>query len=127
RIANSRTVYVMDHRYARQGGCEPANERRPRRMRVQQAIALALDESGDFGDWREVEAAAHRHVVDRRLPRLPRGRERPWLEACKAGVEAEFGQPQRQQVLYPLGPRVMLAVDQVQHADQCQLVEGPVV
>ena len=65
-------------------------------------------------DGREVEAVLHRHVVERRGGALSHGGELAALEAGKSGPIAEVAQLLAQQVLHAFGPRIVLAVDDVQ-------------
>ena len=118
RIAAGRAVDVIDMRHAGPAGGQAADERGPRRVRVNKVVAFASTKPRDPLDDAEVESAAHRHFDERRVLRFAGRRETARLDAHEADLAAESRQLAGQQILHALGAGVVLAVDDVQDAER---------
>ena len=122
-------MHVIDERHAGAPGGEPAHECRPRRVGMDDVVAVALHQLGNSLDDSEVEPAVHRHFHERRLLALSGRGEPPRLHAREAHLAAESRQLPGEQVLHALGTGVVLAVHQVQdlnrfNAARCDSLGG---
>ena len=109
---------VMHQRNACQRRGQSAHQRCARAVGVDDRATPAANQFDQCPHGPQIASPAHRHVVQDRLPCLPDRLESPRFDARKLDVEAIGGQSQRQIVLHPFRPRVMFAVDDVQHANR---------
>ena len=84
-------------------------------MRMDQAKSAFTNEPGQLQGRTRIEPIPHRHVHQRDRPVLSHGGEPAGLETRLGHVEPQRRQSPGQQVLHTFRPRVVLAVDDVQH------------
>ena len=104
RIAAGRAVDVIHERHARAACGQPAHQRGPRRVCVDQLVAVVAHQRGEPLHDAQIEPAAHRHFDQRRVLAFAGRREPPRLDAREADLAAESRQLPGEQVLHALGP-----------------------
>ena len=77
---------------------------------------FAADELREFTTALEIKPSPHRCAIQRCLLVLPGVGKQRGLHAGKTHIEPAGGQLLGQQILHPLGPRIVLTIDDVQNA-----------
>ena len=86
-------------------------------MRVQERETFFADEPSQPPCRPQIEAPSHWEFIEWRDRTASLGKAIR-LQADEGRFNAEFRQPQGQEILHPLGPGEMLAVDHMQHSQR---------
>ena len=114
RVAAGRTVDVVDERHACFAGRQSADERRARRVSMDELIVVVADQPGELLDDAKIESAGHGHFHQWCALRFSRRGEQHGADAGEANLVAELRHLAGEQILNALGAGIVLAVDDVQ-------------
>ena len=125
-VVRGRAMGMIDHRHARHGRRQAAHQRRPHGVGVKNTVVAPADDAGHPDGRRQDRTFVHIGTSYNGALRDSRIASNAFeLDARESDAETELGQTPGQQVLHPLRPRVVLAVDQVQDADRLHVRRLP--